>query len=182
MKQNAGRHGSLPTLPVADRDHILGEIDAPIKLLEYGDYECPACGAAYPEVKQIQRYLGARLCFSFRNFPLVNSHPHAEHAAEIAEASAPHGRFWEMHDALFENQDALEDPHLADYATELGLNGDHLLSEVLSGAHSLRVREDFSSGAHNGVNGTPTLFVNGLRYNGEATFEGLISAIRAATG
>src|SRR5947207_12422035 len=93
------------TLPVAGRDHIQGAADAPIALLEYGDYECPFCGEAYPIVKAVQERLGERLCFAFRNFPLVNSHPHAEHAAEAAEAAGAQGKFWEMHDLLFQNQD-----------------------------------------------------------------------------
>jgi len=99
----------LSALPMPDRDHIQGSIDAPIKLVEYGDYECPYCGEAYPVVKAIQERLGERLCFTFRNFPLATAHPHAEHAAEAAEAGGAQGRFWEMHDLLYENQNALED-------------------------------------------------------------------------
>ena len=110
------------TLPNAKRDHIQGPIDAPIALVEYGDYECPYCGEAYPIIKAIQERLGDRMCFAFRNFPLVNSHPHAQHAAEAAEAAGAQGRFWEMHDLLFENQDALEDENLAQYAEALGLD------------------------------------------------------------
>lgn len=154
------------TLPIAGRDHIQGPIDAPITLLEYGDYECPYCGQAYPIIKAIQKRLGDRLCFAFRNFPLVNSHPHAQHAAEGAEAAGAQGRFWEMHDMLFENQEALEDKDLARYAADLGLDASRLINEVLAGAHIARVREDFRSGARGGVNGTPTLFINGARYDG----------------
>jgi protein-disulfide isomerase len=104
------------TLPNAKRDHIQGPIDAAIALVEYGDYECPYCGQAYPILKAIQERLGERMCFVFRNFPLVNSHPHAQHAAEAAEAAGAQGRFWEMHDLLYENQDALEDVNIAQYA------------------------------------------------------------------
>jgi protein-disulfide isomerase len=164
-------------LPVARRDHIQGPIDAPIALVEYGDYECPYCGEAYPIIKAIQERLGDRLCFAFRNFPLVNSHPHAQHAAEAAEAAGTQGKFWEMHDLLFENQEALEDEDLADYAATLGLDARRLIAEVLAGAHSARVREDFSSGARGGVNGTPTFFVNGVRYDGAPGFDGLIAAL-----
>src|SRR5437016_12264226 len=110
-------------LPVGSRDHIRGPLTASITLTEYGDYECPYCGEAYPIVKAIQERLGDSLCFAFRNFPLVNAHPHAEHAAEAAEAAAAQGKFWEMHDLLFENQDALEDENLARYAIALGLDG-----------------------------------------------------------
>jgi len=100
-------------LPRTKHDHIQGSIAAPIALVEYGDYECPYCGQAYPIVKAIQEQLGGRLCFAFRNFPLANSHPHAEHAAEAAEAAGAQGKFWEMHDMLYENQVALDDESLA---------------------------------------------------------------------
>src|ERR1700719_3021159 len=143
------------TLPTAGRDHIQGPIDAPIALVEYGDYECPYCGQAYPILKAIQERLGNHLCFAFRNFPLVNSHPHAEHAAEAAEAAGAQGKFWEMHDLLYENQDALEDEDLAQYAAALGLDGRRLIGEVSAGAHTARIREDFKRGAREGVNGTP---------------------------
>ena len=167
----------LSTLPMPDRDHIQGPVDAPIKLLEYGDYECPYCGQAYPIVKEIQERLGKRLCFAFRNFPLTNSHPRAEHAAEAAEAAGAQGRFWEMHDSLYENQDGLEDEQIAGYAAELGLNAQKLISEVTSGAHLPRIREDFRSGAHSGVNGTPTFFINGVRYDGALEVEALLAAL-----
>src|SRR5882724_1265937 len=100
MKPNthADTAHSKPLLPIANRDHIQGPIDAPVALVEYGDYQCPHCGAAYPVVKAIQERLGDRLCFVFRNFPLVNAHPHAEHAAEAAEAAGTQDAFWEMHD------------------------------------------------------------------------------------
>ena len=101
MKHDAATGVLESALPMPDRDHIQGPIDAPIKLLEYGDYECPYCGEAYSVVKTIQKRLGNRLCFAFRNFPLVNSHPHAQHAAEAAEAAGAQGRFWEMHDSLY---------------------------------------------------------------------------------
>ena len=165
------------TLPNAERDHIQGPIDAPIALVEYGDYECPYCGEAYPIVKAIREQLGERLCFVFRNFPLSNMHPYAEHAAEAAEAAGAQGKFWEMHDLLFENQDALHDEALAQYAESLGLDAGRLLGEVLNGTHSARVREDFRSGARGGVNGTPTFFINGVRYAGALDADTLIAAL-----
>src|SRR5437667_8472859 len=116
------------TLPIAGRDHLQGPIEAPAALVEYGDYECPYCGEAYPIIKAIQQRLGERLCFGFRNFPLTNAHPHAEHAAEAAEAAEAQGKFWEMHDLLFENQEALEDEDLAHYAASLGLDARRLIS------------------------------------------------------
>jgi protein-disulfide isomerase len=154
------------TLPVAGRDHIQGPIDAPILLLEYGDYECPYCGSTYPIIKAIQKRLGERLCFAFRNFPLVNSHPHAQHAAEAAEAAGAQGKFWEMHDLLFENQAALDDEDIVQYARTLGLDANRVIAEISAGAHTARVREDFRGGARGGVNGTPTLFINGVRHEG----------------
>jgi protein-disulfide isomerase len=162
------------TLPIAGRDHIQGSIDAPITLLEYGDFECPYCGAAYPEIKAVQKQLGNRLCFAFRNFPLVNSHPHAQHAAEAAEAAGAQGRYWEMHDLLYEHQEALEDEDLAQYATALGLDARRVMTEVVSGEYVARVREDFSSGARGGVNGTPTLFINGVFFSGPPTADALL--------
>jgi protein-disulfide isomerase len=162
--------------PIPGRDHIQGPIDAPIALLEYGDYECPYCGDAYPVVKAIQERLGERLCFAFRNFPLANAHPHAEHAAEAAEAAGMQGKFWEMHDTLYENQDALDDEHLAQYAADLGLGAD-LMGEVVAGVHAARVREDFRSGARGGVNGTPAFFINGVRYDGTPDADALLTAL-----
>lgn len=173
--------GGIPqskfTLPMAHRDHLQGPIDAPIALVEYGDYECPYCGEAYPVVKAIQQRLGDRLCFAFRNFPLTNMHPYAEHAAEAAEAAGEQRSFWEMHDVLFENQDALADENLAQYAATLGLDARRLLNEVLTGRHAERVREDFRSGARGGVNGTPTFFINGVRYEGALEGDALLAAL-----
>jgi len=165
-------------LPIKDRDHIQGPIDAPLSLLEYGDYECPYCGEAHPIVKAVQKRLANKLCFAFRNFPLVNSHPFAEHAAEAAEAAAAQGKFWPMHDLLFENQAALDDESLAEYAETLGLDSRRLIAEVLAGEHTARIRDDFKTGAHDGVNGTPTFFVNGLRYEGEPDVEAMVAALK----
>lgn len=177
MKREVAARGPTSALPTPERDHIQGPIDAPIMLLEYGDYECPYCGEAYPVVKAVQKRLGARLCFAFRNFPLVNSHLHAQHAAEAAEAAGAQGRFWEMHDLLYENQDALEDADLSEYASMLGLNAERLMKEVLDGAHTPRVRQDLRSGARQGVNGTPCFFINGVRYDGAPDLEDLLAAL-----
>src|SRR5882672_3979901 len=177
MKRNVTTNVPESPLSTPDRDHIQGPSDAPIMLLEYGDYECPYCGEAYPIVKAIQERLGDRLCFAFRNFPLINSHPHAQHAAEAAEAAGAQGRFWEMHDLLYENQDALEDEYLARYAATLGLDAEPLIKEVHAGAHTARIRDDFRSGARLGVNGTPSFFINGVRYDGATDVEELLSAL-----
>lgn len=153
------------SVPVSARDHSQGSEDAVVTLVEYGDYECPHCGRAYPIVKEIQRRLGSRLRFVFRNFPLTQIHPHAEHAAEAAEAAAAPGKFWEMHDVIFEHQNALDDRHLLEYAADLGLDKGRFQHELTSHAHSTRVREDFLSGIKSGVNGTPTFFINGIRHD-----------------
>ncbi len=179
MKSESNRTPKA-TLPLADRDHIQGPITAPIALVEYGDYECPYCGEAHSIVKAIQQRLGDRLCFAFRNFPLTNAHPHAEHAAEACEAAGALGHFWQMHDMVFENQDALEDDDLMRYALGVGLEARQFGSEVQNAAHRTRIREDFRGGARNGVNGTPTFFINGDRYDGEVSLNALLAALTEA--
>jgi len=165
------------TWPDPGRDHLQGPADAPIALLEYGDYECAVCGEVYPIIQAVQERLGDGLCFAFRNFPLANVHPHAEHAAEAAEAAGAQGSFWEMHDLLFENQDALEDEDLARHAAALGLDARRLFGEVMAGAYAGRVQEDFKSGIWGGVNGTPTFFINGKRYDGARGLDPLLAAL-----
>jgi protein-disulfide isomerase len=175
---------SAPTLspPVGPRDHVIGPANAPVTLVEYGDYECPYCGAAHPIVKEIRRRLGDGLRFAFRHFPLTRVHPHAEHAAEAAEAAAAQGpaRFWQMHDMLYEHQDALDDEYLAVYAAAIGLDVERFTLELLEGIYAPRVREDFLSGVRSGVNGTPTFFINGHRHEGTYDLATLLAAITAA--
>jgi len=169
------------TPPVSARDHIAGPDDAPVTLVEYGDYECPYCGMASPVVKAAQRELGGQLRFVFRNFPLAEAHPHARMAAQAAEAAAAQGRFWEMHDMLFEHQDALEAQDLVGYAKSIGLDVQQFTRELKAGTYEKRVRDDFRSGVRSGVNGTPTFFVNGARYDGSwANAEKFIGALRDA--
>jgi protein-disulfide isomerase len=161
---------------VSEDDHAQGPRDARVVLVEYGDFECPYCGEAYAELKAVQQAMGDGLCFVFRHFPLSQAHPHAERAAEFAEAAATIGRFWEMHDLLYENQQALDDRSLAHYAEKLGM--DRKLSEAaLSGEFVARVRRDFRSGVRSGVNGTPCLFVNGNRYEGARDADTLVQAL-----
>jgi protein-disulfide isomerase len=167
------------TLPDPDRDHISASADGLIRLLEYGDYECPLCGDAQPIIKEIQRRLGDNLLFAFRHFPLTQIHPHSEHAAEAAEAAGAQENFWSMHDILFENQGALEDEDLAEYAAELGLDVKRLIREVTSSVYASRIREDFKSGVRGGVNGTPTFFINGERYDGARDLKHLLNALTA---
>src|SRR5271165_3448730 len=108
--------------PVSARDHTEGPANAPLTLVEYGDYECPYCGAAYPILKEVQARLGDALRFVFRNFPLAEMHPHALLAAEAAEAAGGQGHFWPMHDTLFEHQNALGLAQLRGYAKKLRLD------------------------------------------------------------
>ena len=164
------------TRPVGEGDHLQGPPGARVVLVEYGDFECPYCGEAYPEIKAVQQAMGDGLCFVFRHFPLSQAHPHAERAAEFAEAAATVGRFWEMHDLLYENQQALDDRSLAHYADKLGMDR-KLIEAALRGTFAARVRKDFSGGVRSGVNGTPCLFVNGERYEGAWDAETLIQAL-----
>jgi protein-disulfide isomerase len=134
---------------------------------------------AYPAVKELRRRLGSRLRYVYRHFPRPE-HPHARHAAEASEAAAAQGKFWEMHDALFEHQQALEDEHLAQYAAEIGLDGDRFRRELSEHLHKDRVQEDVVSAIQSGAHGTPTFFVNGVRHEGRWELEHLLGAIRAA--
>jgi protein-disulfide isomerase len=168
------------TPQVSHRDHIQGAETASVTLVEYGDYECPYCGAAFPIVKAIQKRLGKRLRHVFRHFPLTNAHPHAASAAEAAEAAAAQGKFWEMHDTLYEHQDALEVEDLLEYATELGLDVARFGDDMGEHRHAARVREDFTSGVRSGVNGTPTFFINGVRHDGGYDLATLLASIEEA--
>jgi protein-disulfide isomerase len=168
------------TPPVSNADHRAGPDDAPVTLVEYGDYECPHCGSAHRIVAAVRQRMGPRLRFVFRHFPLAEIHPHAMHAAEAAEAAADQGKFWEMHNALFEIQEALEDSDLIRYARELGLDAARVQLELESGARETRVREQFRSGVRSGVNGTPTFFINGVRYDGPWDPDSLLKALEAA--
>jgi protein-disulfide isomerase len=166
-------------VPVGESDHVQGPATAPVTLVEYGDYECPSCGQAYPVVKELLERLGSRVRLVFRNFPLATAHPHAERAAEAAEAAASQGQFWAMHDTLFENQNALDDEHLVQYAVALGLDESRFVSELAGHVHAARVREDFMGGVRSGVNGTPTFFINGVRHDGPFDLGALLAAIEA---
>jgi protein-disulfide isomerase len=173
--------GAALTMPVSeDRDHIQGPTEAAVTLVEYGDYECPYCGAAYPIIKEVQSRMGERLRFVFRNFPITTSHPHAEQAAETAEAAATQGKFWQMHDLLYENQKRLRDPDLRDYAERLALDVERFDKELAEHVHAARVREDFMSGVRSGVNGTPTFYINGARHDDSYDFETMLAALERA--
>jgi len=171
---------------VNDGDHVVGSPSAPVVLVEYGDFECPHCGRAYPIIEKVRRELGRDLCFVFRHFPLTEIHPHAQMAAEAAEAAGAQRKFWEMHHTLFEHQDALEPEALASYADALGLNVARFATELTDGIHRKKVRDDFRGGVRSGVNGTPTFFINGIRFDGDWSdwrdFSSVLSRVARATG
>jgi protein-disulfide isomerase len=164
-------------LPVNDRDHIQGPRTASVNLVEYGDYECPYTGQAYPIVKEIQKRLGDKLLFVFRNFPLREIHPHAQHAAEAAEAAAAQGKFWDMHDYLFEHQQALDDNHLLKYAAALGIDTDKFRKEMSGHNYASQIDKSLGEGIASGVEGTPTFFINGVKHNDSWDQETLLAAI-----
>jgi protein-disulfide isomerase len=164
---------------VGPNDHVSGNADAPITLVEYGDYQCPYCGMAYPIVKELQRELGDSLRLVFRNMPLANVHPHAEAAAEAAEAVAELGHFWEMHDLLYENQTNLGDVALARYAVQAGADEGEFTTTLQGGAPRKRVQSDLESALRSGANGTPTFFINGVRYDGSWQLEPFLENLRS---
>ena len=169
------------TIPIGPDDHSRGGPEtAPLTLVEYGDYECPYCGAAYPIVKEVERTLGDELRSVFRNFPLGDLHPHAVQAAEAAEAAAGQGRFWEMHDRLYEHQDRETTQDLTEHARALGLDVERFRSDLEEHEYEPRIQADFLSGVRSGVNGTPTFFINGVRHNGGYDLDTLLAALRAA--
>jgi protein-disulfide isomerase len=164
-------------VPVTQHDHIKGPANAPVTLVEYGDYECPACGAAYPIVNLVLDHFGPKLRLVFRHFPLTQVHPNAKPAAESAEFAGAHGRFWEMHDGIYENQDRLSPPLLFALARALGLSELELRNDLVSEKYASKVKSDFLSGVRSGVNGTPSFFINGHQHEGTYALEDLVLAI-----
>jgi protein-disulfide isomerase len=167
------------TQPVSARDHAEGPADAPLTLVEYGDYQCPYCGAAYPVVKRLQKTLGKKLRFVFRNFPVTQAHPYALIAAETAEAAALQGKFWEMHDLLFEQQTALKPEVIPQWAKKIGLDLDKFGKDIKQGVVQKRIKEDRQSGIRSGVNGTPTFYINGTRYDGPSDYDSLLAVLKS---
>ncbi len=165
------------TRPVSERDHSAGNTNAFVTLVEYGDYQCPYCGAAHPVVKRLQRDIGKMLRFVFRNFPLTQAHPYALVAAEAAEAAALQGKFWQMHDYIYEHQDELEPDILPVWAREVGLDLNAFGTAIKEGKITERIKEDRMSGIRSGVNGTPCFFINESRYDGDADYEPLKAAL-----
>ena len=156
--------------PVGEHDHISGPASAAVTLVEYGDFECPHCGRAFPLVEEVRKQMGDKLRFVFRHFPLGEMHPHALHAAEAAEsvaAQAGNDAFWKMHHSIYTHQHTMGDDALAKFAASAGADATKTLADLESDAFVDRVQEDFSSGVRSGVNGTPTFFINGTRFDGD---------------
>lgn len=162
------------------RDHIRGSANALVMLLEYGDYQCPYCRMAHQIVNSIQSQARDALGFVFRHFPLTTVHPLAEQAARAAEAAGAQGKFWAMHDTLYDNQQQLELPALQAYANALGLDINQFSSDIADQRYATKIANDFMSGVRSGVNGTPTFYINGVRHDGGWDFASLAAAIESA--
>jgi protein-disulfide isomerase len=169
---------AMPVDP--ERDHIRGPADAPVTLVEYGDFECPYCGRAEPNLRELMADFGDELRFVFRDLPLSDVHPRAQLAAEASEASAAQGKYWEMHDLLFDNQDALAPQDLVRYAERLGLDVDRFRDELRRRVYASGIVEDVEGADESGVAGTPTFFINGRRHHGAYDEESLAQAVRSA--
>ena len=168
------------TVPVDSTDHRLGSPHAPVTVVEYGDLECPNCRQAVTGVKLLLTRYGNRVCFAYRHFPLEEVHPHAELAAEAAECAGAQGRFWEMHDLLFENQSHLKLEHLLGYAERLQLDMARFAAELTDHVYLQRVREHLQSGRDSGVRSTPAFFVNGAIQDVSFGMDSLFKAVEAA--
>ena len=160
-------------IPVSSSDHSQGPADAPVTLVEYGDYQCPYCGEAYDVIKQLQARFGNKLRFVFRNFPIVEAHPQAAAAAITAEYAGSHGKFWEAHDALYEHQRELGAPMYAELVKSLGLSEKDLQSALQNDEFEDRIRADIESGKRSGVNGTPAFYINGEKFDSPGGFQDL---------
>ena len=169
------------TTPVTNRDHIRGMDSAVVTLVEYGDYACPHCNEARFVVKRLRETLGDRLRHVFRNFLMLTSYSRPHRAAEAAEASAAQGKFWEMHDLLYDHQLALSDKHLKVYATQVGLDMERFNRDLMLHTHALRVHEDILNAGQSGVSTAPAFFINDNRHVGPCDFESLLSHIEEFT-
>ncbi|MGE5609534.1 MAG: DsbA family protein [Bacillota bacterium] len=181
MDALSNQEGNCLTEPVTAQDHALGPPTAPITIVEYGDYECPSCLNAVRIIQQVRQSLGDRLRFVFRHFPQSSIHPHASAAAEAAEAAAEQGKFWQMHEALFRHQKELADLDLTHLALTLGLEVYRFETSRSRDRHGRRIRADFESGLRSGVTHTPTLFINGRRYDGPIEANAILTAAQQAS-
>jgi len=169
-------------LPIHDEDHVYGPASAEFTLVEYGDYECPDCGRLFRIIRDLQATLGQKLLIVYRHYPLSGIHPQAQEAAEAAEAAGAQGSFWEMHDLLFQNQNALKHKNLLAYAERLSLDMDRFRGDLKGEVYQDRVREDFRRGVQNGVYGTPGLFLNAVRHDGAWDRDTLFQQLTKVTG
>lgn len=175
--------GGRLRMPVVDDDHIRGSVDAPVTLVQYGDFQCPHCAAAYPNLAELLRRRAETVRLVFRHFPLSNVHPYTEIIAETMEAAAARGCFWALHDWIFEHQDQLDPVHLALGSEQVGLPVDEVAEEVNTHLRLQRVQRDFVGGIYSGVDATPTFFLNGTRYDGGYDLDQLLAAVdEAAAG
>ena len=165
---------------VGEADHVRGDPGARVTLVEYGEFECPDCGRSYHVVKRLLEELAGEVKFVWRHFARADVHPFSERSAEAAEAAGAQGRFWEMHDFLFEHQHQLEYEDLAEHAALLGLDVDRFRSDIASHEHLARVRSHLAEGQAARVSETPTFFIDGVRYEGSSDVAGLIAAVRRA--
>ena len=165
-------------LPIQPEDHVEGSPHAQYTLVEYGDYECPACGSLFVTIRELREQIGDSIRLVFRHYPLSGAHPHAQEAAEAAEAAGAQGHFWEMHNLLFGHQAALTSKDLYQYSEQLGLDSKRFRRELKHHVYEERVREDFRRGVVNGVYATPGLFINGVRYSSGLDFNSLLNKLK----
>lgn len=166
--------------PVDASDHILGAENAPVTLIEYGDFQCPHCGAAYPVVQEVVRQMEDQIRFVYRHFPISEQHEYAQIAAEAAESAAQQGKFWQMHNQIFSNQELLNVEHLYEFAKAIGLDPVRFDQDLQQHTYREKVRADFMSGVRSGVSGTPSFFINEQPYEGPTHPEMLIKALKEA--
>jgi protein-disulfide isomerase len=166
------------SVPVSEHDHAQGLAQAPVTLVEYGDYQCPYCADAYSMIKSVQKTLGTDLRFVFRNMPLNDVHPYAQFAAEAAEAAGAQDKFWQMHDALYEHQAELGTDLVSKLARRLNLDMARFDADLQARRTRTRVKNDFMGGMRSGVAATPTFFINAERYEGSLDAPALLAALR----
>ena len=184
---NQDNHLDQLSVPASQRDHYQGILNAPVVLVEYGNYQCPQCGEMHRLIQAIQQHFDAVLpeenwvCVVFRHFTQNSIYPQAQRAAEVAEAAAAQGQFWQMHELLFTHQQALENGYLVEYADSLGLDIPQLLQDISQQVHTVRINEDIASGHRSGVTAAPALFINGIRYTDRWNIEQLMATIATAS-
>ncbi len=180
IKPNNPKNGAKLRRPVSIEDHVQGLESAPVTLVEYADFECPHCLGAYWMLKEVTAWLGNDLRYVFRHFPASDVHPHAQAAAEASEAAADDGKFWQMHDVLYEHLPMLDAPSLASHAASIGLEVGKFTRQMAERAFANRVRSDVESGVESGVSNIPTFFINGVRHDGGYDIDTLLEAIEEA--